>query len=176
MTNSPDYRWFVFYCRSRTEKKTYSKLVDENYNAYLPLLTEYSQWSDRLKKVQVPMFKSYIFVNCPFHSIYKIASSDSNIINPVKIGKEYAVLKPKDIELLTIIETKGLEAASEPITVQQGDCVEVVRGSLKGYSGICIQEYNKKYVLIAIEAISHYVKVRIYNKFLKIKHKYNEAK
>ncbi len=159
--------WYVFYCRSRAEKKAAQILKEKKHNAYLPLVAEIHQWSDRRKKIQVPLFKGYVFVNCQFHDLFYITEIN-HIVAPVKIGEEYAILREKDIELLRKIEKYNIEASAEPIKVQKGDKVKVVMGSLRGYEGICIHEMNKNDVLIAIEAISHYVRVNLPKGFLKI--------
>jgi len=55
--------WLVIRTRPRWEKKVYNQIVKGNINAFLPLITTIKKWSDRKKKVEIPMFNSYIFVN-----------------------------------------------------------------------------------------------------------------
>lgn len=157
--------WYVFYCRSRAEKKADQVLKEKKYESYLPLVTEIHQWSDRKKKVQVPLFKGYVFVNCKFHDLFYITEVN-HIVAPVKIGEEFAVLRERDIELLRKIEKYNIEATAEPIEVQKGDKVKIIMGTLKGYEGICIQDKNKNYVLIAIEGISQYIRVTVHKGFI----------
>jgi transcriptional antiterminator RfaH len=54
--------WFVFYTKSRQEKKVNDLLLRHGFEPYLPLQKVLRQWSDRKKKVEVPLFNSYIFV------------------------------------------------------------------------------------------------------------------
>ena len=54
--------WHALYVRSRAEKKVLAQLEDMGIQAYLPLITHVKQWSDRKKKVEEPLFKSYVFV------------------------------------------------------------------------------------------------------------------
>lgn len=54
--------WHALYVRSRCEKKVLSQLEDMGIQAYLPIISTVKQWSDRRKKVQEPLFKSYVFV------------------------------------------------------------------------------------------------------------------
>ena len=62
MIDDPDERfWHALYVRSRMEKKVLSQLEESGYKAYLPLITQVKQWSDRKKKVEEPLFKSYVF-------------------------------------------------------------------------------------------------------------------
>ena len=54
-------RWLVFYTRPRTEKKAEQRLLDRGYNVLVPKAEEVRQWSDRKKKVIIPLFRGYLF-------------------------------------------------------------------------------------------------------------------
>ena len=54
--------WYVLYCRSRNEKKIAIILEKLGIEVYCPMVSEVKQWSDRKKKVNTPLFSSYIFV------------------------------------------------------------------------------------------------------------------
>ena len=56
-------QWHALYVRSRSEKKVLSQLEEMGIEAYLPLVTKVKQWSDRRKKIEEPLFKSYVFVH-----------------------------------------------------------------------------------------------------------------
>ena len=55
-------KWYALYTRSRSEKKVLIELQYAQIEAYLPLVTRLKMWSDRKKKVEEPLFRSYIFV------------------------------------------------------------------------------------------------------------------
>ncbi len=55
--------WYVLYTKSRNEKKLTQLLSEKGFDVYCPLQETVKQWSDRKKKVQEPIFKSYIFVH-----------------------------------------------------------------------------------------------------------------
>lgn len=65
-------QWFVFYTKSRQEKKVRDLLLKSGYEVFLPMHKVMRQWSDRKKKVEVPLFNSYIFVNDLEHNISNI--------------------------------------------------------------------------------------------------------
>ena len=62
MGYSVERYWHAVYVRSRAEKKVLMQLEDMGVQAYLPLITQMKQWSDRRMKVQEPLFRSYVFV------------------------------------------------------------------------------------------------------------------
>ena len=54
--------WYAAYTKSRTEKKILARLLAAGFEAYLPIRRKRHQWSDRLKWVEEPLIKSYIFI------------------------------------------------------------------------------------------------------------------
>ena len=63
--------WYVVYTKPKWEKKVAERLNEIGVVTYCPLVTKTSQWSDRKKKISVPLFNSYIFVNC-FGQIFRV--------------------------------------------------------------------------------------------------------
>ena len=56
-------KWLAVYSKPRWEKKINQLLQDKGLESYCPLNMVYRQWSDRVKKVEEPLFKSYVFVH-----------------------------------------------------------------------------------------------------------------
>ena len=50
--------WYVVYTKPKWEKKVAERLDAIGIITYCPLITKVSQWSDRKKKVEVPLFNS----------------------------------------------------------------------------------------------------------------------
>ena len=57
------FSWYAVYTAARAEKKVKERLDQIGIENYLPLRTEYRVWSDRKKKVSVPLISGYIFVH-----------------------------------------------------------------------------------------------------------------
>ena len=55
--------WYVVRTKPQHEVKSAQYLEKLGVEVFCPVITEIHQWSDRRKKVTVPLFKSYIFVN-----------------------------------------------------------------------------------------------------------------
>ena len=64
--------WYVVYTKPKWEKKVAEQLEKFGIECYCPIIEKVQQWSDRKKKVQVPLFNSYVFVN--------IEESDRNLV------------------------------------------------------------------------------------------------
>ncbi len=54
--------WFVIRTRSRWEKKVCQLLTEKGIETFCPLVKQRRQWSDRVKTIELPLFKSYLFV------------------------------------------------------------------------------------------------------------------
>jgi Transcription termination factor nusG len=55
-------KWFVLYTKPRWEKKIHQLLDAKEIENYCPLNKVSKKWSDRMKIVEEPLFKSYVFV------------------------------------------------------------------------------------------------------------------
>ncbi|HLW30376.1 MAG TPA: transcription termination/antitermination NusG family protein [Brumimicrobium sp.] len=55
--------WYVLITKPKNEKKVESRLVDLGISVCCPTRIEHRQWSDRLKKVEVPLLPSMVLVN-----------------------------------------------------------------------------------------------------------------
>ena len=55
-------KWYAIYTRPRWEKKVNLLLGGKGIESYCPLNKIKRKWSDRLKTIQEPLFKSYVFV------------------------------------------------------------------------------------------------------------------
>ena len=55
--------WFAIYTKPKNEKKVVEGLEKIGVEVYCPMITQVKQWSDRKKKVEMPLINSYVFVN-----------------------------------------------------------------------------------------------------------------
>src|SRR4051812_38379826 len=53
--------WYACYTRSRHEKQVEQQLQQRGLESYLPVIPLMRQWKDRKKRVQFPLFPSYVF-------------------------------------------------------------------------------------------------------------------
>ena len=58
--------WYAVQTRARNEKVVCERLQEQGLDTFLPLVTEVRRWSDRKKKVELPLFSCYVFVKLTF--------------------------------------------------------------------------------------------------------------
>ena len=62
MTTENIKHWHAIYVCSRSEKKVCENLNKKNIEAYVPVVKTIRQWSDRKKKIELPLINGYVFV------------------------------------------------------------------------------------------------------------------
>ncbi|WP_337042018.1 UpxY family transcription antiterminator [Emticicia sp. 17c] len=89
--------WFVVYTKPRQEKKVANELQKIGIEAYCPTKITERQWSDRKKKIEVPLFTSYCFVNIEEQERNKVFQV-SGVVKYLFWLKKPAVVRKEEIE------------------------------------------------------------------------------
>ena len=144
--------WFVFYTKSRHERKVQDLLVRRGYDVFLPLQKVMRQWSDRKKKVEVPLFNSYIFVSVFAHQIQDVLQVPGVAWNIRHNGKP-AVLHPKEYKIINRFLETGLLLEAMPIDFDKGDRVLVMDGPLKGVEGSVLRHASGNKFGVILEVL-----------------------
>jgi transcription antitermination factor NusG len=92
-------KWFAVYTRHRWEKKVFQLLQEKGIESYCPLNKIQRKWSDRLKVVEEPLFKSYVFVRVTEDEKTSVRMTNGVVNFVYWLGKPAIV---KDREIATI--------------------------------------------------------------------------
>ncbi|MBX2944901.1 MAG: UpxY family transcription antiterminator [Cyclobacteriaceae bacterium] len=153
-------KWFVFYTKSRQEKKVTEILARRGFDVFLPLVKVLRQWSDRKKKVEVPLFNSYLFVNTVEHRLQEVLSVPG-IAWTIRHNGKPAILREKEYQLIKRLLDTGLTIDVVPLAdVAPGDWVEVMDGPLKRAVGQVLAK-NPGRFMVLLEAIGQVMRVEI---------------
>lgn len=143
--------WYAVYTTSRAEKKVKQRLDEVNIENYLPLRTEIRIWSDRKKKVSLPLIPGYIFVRIAPENILKIL----NIPGVVTFLREKSVPAtiPDDQihRLRMMVEHAFDEVEFLASQVNVGDKVRVKQGNLEGLIGELVEVRGKYKIAIRLQ-------------------------
>lgn len=135
--------WRVVYTQPRAEKKVHERLMEADIETYLPLYTTIRRWSDRKKKVELPLFNSYIFVNVNESERLHALEVLGVVRYLYYLGKP-ALVRQREIDAIQrfLNETEGMK-----IRVEQGDNVEIASGPMEGIYGKVIRVSKERLVL-----------------------------
>jgi transcription antitermination factor NusG len=159
--------WLVFYTKSRQEKKVHDLLTRRGFEVFLPLQKVMRQWSDRKKKVEVPLFNSYIFVRADADKIPHILQTPGIAWN-IRHNDKPAILQPKEVDLINQFLSSGLLIdVSKSERFEIGDHVEIMDGQLKGIKGQLIRTATGDRFMLSFESIGTSIQVEIDHVVLK---------
>jgi transcription termination/antitermination protein NusG len=153
-------RWYVLYLRSRYEKRVHEELEKRGIESFLPLVTVVRQWSDRKKKVEMPLFPGYDFVRIELTEKIRVLEVDG-VVKFVAIGSAHPEAVPdKQIESLKLVIASPKTLRKEN-PMKGGEIVKVKSGPFAGAQGIVVRAKNSARVVISIESIQQAVSVEV---------------
>jgi transcription elongation factor/antiterminator RfaH len=151
--------WYVLYTRPKYEKKISEEISRLNYENYLPLRTVFRKWSDRVKKIQEPLFPNYIFVRLPINEKHWILSVDGAVRLITFDGKPVPV-RDTEIDRIKKIEVMGQDVALETVH-RVGEKVRVTKGVFTGYEGELLRMPKGPRLVIKLPVLNQAVSVYI---------------
>ncbi|MCP4121433.1 MAG: UpxY family transcription antiterminator [Bacteroidetes bacterium] len=149
----------AIYTKPRSEKKVAERLEASGVEVYCPLHTTIRQWSDRKKKVKLPIFPSYVFVHIEESDRIEVLK-DPGVLNFVYYLGKAAVIRDKEIDgIRAFLDADQLEDY-ELVSYSPGDTVDIVAGSFTGQKGTFL-EGRKESATLLIESLQVILKVTV---------------
>ena len=68
-------QWHVIYTKSKWEKKVDNLLLQQGFDSWCPVEKKERFWTDRKKIIEVPLFRSYVFVKMSKEDHTKVLST-----------------------------------------------------------------------------------------------------
>jgi transcriptional antiterminator RfaH len=150
--------WYVLYTKPKWEKKVAEQLQAIGIDCYCPLVIKERQWTDRKKKVEVPLFNSYVFVH--------LEEKDRSLVfqSPGAVRYLFWLQQPaivREAEIATI--KKWLSAPDvaeiEVSTYQVGDTIQVDSGPFINQQAI-VQEVTASHYVLVLESMGCVLKMK----------------
>jgi transcriptional antiterminator RfaH len=123
------------------------------------------KWSDRLKKVEVPLFNSYVFVihdtKSPL-SFLKIVETPG-VVRFISFEGKPVRIPDDQIDSLRKLNKEGYEMSSVDKPIPLGSEVEIKRGPLKGIKGIVVRspEGANQLLVIRLDVLDKNIQVKL---------------
>jgi len=149
---SHDKQWYALYTKSRSEKQLEEQLTKAGFEAYLPLQRVLKQWSDRKKWVEVPLFRSYIFVFISRAEYYDVLNVPGAVRYITFEGKAVPI-PPQQMEAIRQFVDTNQELPDVDLDLEPGSIVDIIAGPMKGISGELLEIMGKKKVRIEIDGL-----------------------
>ena len=155
-SNSKDSKaryWYALYTRPRFEKKVDAELRRKGLESYLPVQTVVRIWSDRRKKLTLPLFPSYVFIHTTDLERY-VALQTLGAIRLVSFNG--APTPIPDYQIRAVQGLLELEHECVPQLIpylSTGTQVEIISGPFKGLIGFILEHRTKNRFVFSIDGI-----------------------
>ena len=150
--------WHVLYTKPRSEKKVIERLNDRGHTVFCPFIKTVRQWSDRKKKVLLPMFPSYIFAYTD-EKERQLLLQDPGVLNFVFWLGRPAVVREEEMEAIKKIAQAGDEIQVEGARLEKGQMVTIPEGPFKGLTGR-VDKLDSRKIIVYVEQLDCMVSFR----------------
>ena len=152
-------QWYALRTRSRHEKLVRDQLEKQGIQPLLPTVKRLSQWKDRKKEIEVPLFSGYCFVRFSQQDRLPVQKV-SGVVEVVGSGNRPEPIPDVEIEALKTLMNSVLPYDPHPY-LHEGMLVEVVRGPLQGVHGILLRKEKRHRLVIGVRLIQQAAAVEI---------------
>lgn len=156
--------WYACYTRARHEKRVDLLLRQQGIECYLPLVQRLSQWKDRKKSVEWPLFPGYVFALFPLPLLGRLLSTQGvvSVVSPRGYPTPIPVPEIESVRLLAAAMGQVGSADVEPAElIQAGGWVRVVSGPFRGVEGVVVERREGRRVLVGIRVIGQALQVDV---------------
>jgi transcription antitermination factor NusG len=146
-------KWFAIYTKPRWEKKVNRLLTEKGIETYCPLNKVKRKWSDRMKTVEEPLFKSYVFVKVAEQERTDVRMTEG-VINFVYWDQKPAVIKEKEINAIRRFLDEYENVEVQPLDFEVNQRVRIAAGSFMDQEGKVL-DVRRKEVKVAIDSLGY---------------------
>ena len=150
--------WYVLHTKPRSEKKVEDKLLSLGINAYCPTRSEIRFWSDRKKRIQVPVLPSMVLVNIDNKDINKVFESSGVVRYMFWLGKR-AIVRQSEVDILKKYLKGGYNLINSKLSnIKVGDNFSL--SSFNNERGI-VNRISNNNIWIFLKSIGYSVKLKL---------------
>ncbi|MEJ0081034.1 MAG: UpxY family transcription antiterminator [Puia sp.] len=145
--------WYAIYTKPRWEKKVHALLTEKKIESYCPLNKVRKKWSDRMKTVEEPLFKSYVFTRVNEEEQTKVRLT-SGVMNFVYWQGKPAIIPAREIETIRKFLNEYDNVQAEAIVLKEDERVTIRQGLFMDHEAKIIKIEGNR-VKVVIESIGY---------------------
>lgn len=153
------HSWYAIRVRSKFESVASATLRGKGYEEFLPLYCSRRRWSDRIKKLDLPLFPGYVFCRFDVHARLPILTTPG-VLAIIGVGKTPVPVSDEEIAAVQAVVRSGLPAQPWPL-LTVGSKVFIERGPLAGLEGIALNVDKKYKLIVSVHLLQRSVAVEI---------------
>lgn len=154
--------WYAVYTIVRHEKTVKRSIEKRGIETFLPLREVVSQWTDRKKLVQLPLFPGYLFVRLypgDSQSIFQVLNT-RGVVRILSANGRLQPVPERQIDSVKNLTGSNVHYDPHPHLVS-GSEVVVMNGPLRGISGRVLDKKGDNRLIISIDIIKRSVAVKV---------------
>lgn len=164
MTTPQSFSWFALQVRTRHEASVANFLEGNGFELFLPLYSCRKRWSDRIKKVETPLFPGYLFCRFDPHDRLPILKAPG-VIQIAGYNRCPVPVEESEILAIQALMTSGLPNQPWPF-FGVGDRVRIEAGPLRGHEGTLVEFKGGHRLVLSITLLQRAVAVEIDSAFV----------
>ncbi|MBS1654682.1 MAG: UpxY family transcription antiterminator [Bacteroidetes bacterium] len=146
-------KWYAVYTKPRWEKKVNLLLRDKGYETYCPLNKIKRKWSDRIKVVEEPLFKSYVFIKTDEKEKTAVRTTPG-VMNFVYWQGKPAVIREKEIQAIRFFLDEYEHVEVKPVDIKVNQRVRIIKGPFMDAEGKVVG-VQRKTVKVVIDTLGY---------------------
>lgn len=151
--------WYAIKVRTRGESLVSTLLQRKDYEIFLPTYQESRKYSDRIKKVDTPLFPGYLFCRLDVSQRLPVLTTPG-VDYILGNNGEPEPLPELEIEAIQRVVHSGATARPWPF-LKTGSRVRVEHGAFTGVEGILLTERGTDRLVLSISLLQRSVSVEI---------------
>jgi len=152
--------WYAIRIQTRLGSVASATLHGKGYEEFLPLYRSPRRWSDRIKKLELPLFPGYLFCRFDVSDRLMPILTTPGVIGIVGAGKTPVPIDDAEIEAIRAILRSGL--AAQPWSfLRVGSKVYIEGGPLAGVEGIITSTDKVHRLIVSVSLLQRSVAVEI---------------
>ncbi len=152
--------WYAVQTRARHEKAVAERLQEQGIGTFLPLVSEVHRWSDRKKRVELPLFNCYVFAKLISTNEHRDRVCRTNGVFGI-VGAHGGIPIPEEqIEAVRTLIAQPIPWSVHPF-LKIGQRVRIRGGSMDGIEGVLLSVNGDRTLIVSVDAIQRSLAVRI---------------
>ena len=163
---SNTYHWYPVYTKSKAEKTAFLELNRKKIEVYLPLKTTLKQWSDRKKRIEEPLIKSYLFVYISAKEYTEVLTT-RGIAHFIRFSNGIATMPIKQIEDLKLLLANETDLEIFDFKINPGEKVLIHAGPFKGIVAELVSLKNCRNIVLRLQSLGYAINIKTSMAFIK---------
>jgi len=155
----PPLAWYALYIRHQHEKNVALSLSGKGFEVFLPLYTAVHRWKDRDKRLSLPLFPCYLFLQNPTQRWQSILATPG-VHSVVGFAKKPATIACAEIEAIQRVVGSCLKLEPHPF-LHCGDRVRLRGGPLENLEGLLVRKKSTWKLVVSVEMLQRSVAVEV---------------